>query len=85
MLSSPATVTVSRVLLDIGAAAVAVEGQAVDCQRWFWHLHLFDVVFGVLRQVDAVVGHVVRVFCFEAVTVTLPEPALAVVPLALTV
>ena len=48
---------------DIGAAAVAVEGQAFGVNGGFGIYTFLDVVFGVLRQVDAVVGHVVRVFC----------------------
>ena len=48
---------------DIGAAAVAVEGQAFGINGGFGIYTFLDVVFGVLRQVDAIVGHVVRVFC----------------------
>ena len=48
---------------DIGAAAVAVEGQAFAVNGGFGIYAFLDVVFGVLRQVDAVVGHVVRVCC----------------------
>ena len=48
---------------DIGAAAVAVEGQAFAVNSGFGVYAFLDVVFGVLRQVDAVVGHVVRVCC----------------------
>ena len=48
---------------DIGAAAVAVEGQAFGINGGFGIYAFLDVVFGVLRQVDAIVGHVVRVFC----------------------
>ena len=48
---------------DIGAAAVAVEGQAFGVNGVF-SIHTFlDVVFGAISQVDAVVGHVVRVCC----------------------
>ena len=43
---------------DIGAAAVAVEGQAFGINGGFGVYAFLDVVFGVLRQVDAVVGHV---------------------------
>ena len=48
---------------DIGAAAVAVEGQAFGVNGGFGVYAFLDVVFGVLRQVDAVVGHVIRVCC----------------------
>ena len=48
---------------DIGAAAVAVEGQAFGVNGGFGIHTFLDVVFGVLCQVDAVVGHVVRVCC----------------------
>ena len=41
---------------DIGAAAVAVEGQAFGVNGGFGIHTFLDVVFGVLRQVDAVVG-----------------------------
>ena len=62
MLSSPATVTVEPSFFDIGAAAVAVEGQAFSVNGGFGIHTFLDVVFGVLRQVDAVVGHVVGFF-----------------------
>ena len=41
---------------DIGAAAVAVEGQAFSVNGGFGIHTFLDVVFGVLRQVDAVVS-----------------------------
>ena len=41
---------------DIGAAAVAVEGQTFGINGGFGIHTFLDVVFGVLRQVDAVVG-----------------------------
>ena len=41
---------------DIGAAAVAVEGQAFGVNGGFGIHTFLDVVFGVLRQIDAVVG-----------------------------
>ena len=41
---------------DIGAAAVAVESQAFGVNGVFGIHTFLDVVFGVLRQVDAVVG-----------------------------
>ena len=41
---------------DIGAAAVAVEGQAFGVNGGFGVYAFLDVIFGVLRQVDAVVG-----------------------------
>ena len=41
---------------DIGAAAVAVEGQAFAVNGGFGIHTFLDVVFGVLRQIDAVVG-----------------------------
>ena len=41
---------------DIGAAAVAVEGQAFGVNGGFGIHTFLDVIFGVLRQVDAVVG-----------------------------
>ena len=41
---------------DIGAAAVAVEGQAFGVNGGFGVHTFLDVVFGVLCQVDAVVG-----------------------------
>ena len=47
---------------DIGAAAVAIEGQAFAVNGGFGVHTFLDVVFGVLRQVDAVVGHVVGLF-----------------------
>ena len=48
---------------DIGAAAVAVEGQAFGVNGGFGVHTFLDVVFGAISQVDAVVGHVVRVCC----------------------
>ena len=46
---------------DIGAAAVAVEGQAFGVNGGFGIHTFLDVVFGAISQVDAVVGHVVRI------------------------
>ena len=46
----------STEFFDIGAAAVAVEGQAFGVNGGFGVYAFLDVVFGAISQVDAVVG-----------------------------
>ena len=46
----------SAEFFDIGAAAVAVEGQAFGVNGGFGVYAFLDVVFGAISQVDAVVG-----------------------------
>ena len=47
---------------DIGAAAVAVEGQAFGVNGGFGIHTFLDFGFGAVSQIDAVVGHVVGLF-----------------------